>query len=162
MSVAVETGNELADHTGLAPLLQVALASGRSEGLPYAGTVTPKEAWALLESGQIQIVDVRTAEERRYVGHVPGTLHLSWQTGSAMTTNPRFVKELERLVAKDSPVLLLCRSGKRSAAAAQAATRAGFRWVFNISEGFEGELNEQQQRGHIGGWRWHGLPWVQE
>jgi len=58
--------------------------------------------------------------------------------------------------------VLLCRSGKRSALAAAAATQAGFASVFNVSEGFEGELDAQNQRGHQDGWRFHGLPWVQD
>jgi len=59
-------------------------------------------------------------------------------------------------------VLLLCRSGKRSALAAEAATKAGFAHVFNVLEGFEGELNEARQRGTGDGWRFRGLPWVQD
>jgi rhodanese-related sulfurtransferase len=59
-------------------------------------------------------------------------------------------------------VLLLCRSGKRSALAAEAATKAGFKHVFKVREGFEGELDARQQRGKADGWRFHGLPWVQD
>ncbi|MDR2331320.1 MAG: rhodanese-like domain-containing protein, partial [Comamonas sp.] len=80
--------------------------------------------------------------------------------------NPRFVRELEARLAthggKDAVALLLCRSGKRSVLAAQAAEAAGFRHVFNVQEGFEGELDAQQQRGHGDGWRYHQLPWVQD
>ena len=59
-------------------------------------------------------------------------------------------------------LVLLCRSGKRSAAAAEAATKAGFSQVFNVLEGFEGDLDAQQQRGEQGGWKLWGLPWVQD
>ena len=84
-------------------------------------------------------------------------------TGTALTRNPRFVRELEaKLGDKQQPVLLLCRSGKRSALAAEAAAKAGFTRVSNISEGFEGELDAQHQRGHGDGWRFRGLPWVQD
>ena len=76
------------------------------------------------------------------------------------------MRELEaRLAAhggKDAVALLLCRSGKRSVLAAQAAEAAGFRHVFNVQEGFEGERDAQQQRGHGDGWRYHQLPWVQD
>ncbi|NYS35623.1 rhodanese-like domain-containing protein, partial [Streptococcus danieliae] len=58
--------------------------------------------------------------------------------------------------------LLLCRSGKRSALAAQEAAKAGLLNVFNVSEGFEGEINDQQHRGVSDGWRFHALPWVQD
>jgi rhodanese-related sulfurtransferase len=46
--------------------------------------------------------------------------------------------------------------------AAEAATKAGFANAFNILEGFEGDLDEQQQRGGHNGWRFHGLPWTQD
>jgi len=139
-----------------------ARAEAAHRGLAYAGGVSPREAWTLFSSGQAQLVDVRTAEERKFVGQVPGTLHVPWAQGTALTRNPRFVRELENKVGKDDVVLLLCRSGKRSVLAAEAATKAGFRKVFNILEGFEGELDAQQQRGHDDGWRFHGLPWTQD
>ena len=70
-----------------------------------------------------------------------------------MTRNPRFVRELEaRVGGKEAVVLLLCRSGKRSAAAAEAAAKAGFTQVFNVLEGFEGEIDAQQHRGGSDGW----------
>jgi rhodanese-related sulfurtransferase len=130
--------------------------------LPYAGGLTPVEAWELFSSGAAVLVDVRTAEERKFVGHVPDSVHVPWATGTAMTRNPRFVRELEAKVKKDQVVLLLCRSGKRSALAAEAATKAGFTKAFNVLEGFEGEINAQQRRGADGGWRHHGLPWIQD
>ena len=132
------------------------------QGLPFHGQVPPELAWALFEAGDARLVDVRTAEERKFVGHVPGSVHVAWATGTGMTRNPRFVKELEAKVGKDAVVLLLCRSGKRSAAAAEAAARAGFSAVFNVLEGFEGELDADTRRGGLDGWRFHGLPWVQD
>jgi len=130
--------------------------------LPYAGGVPPKLAWALVEAGEAVLVDVRTTEERKFVGHVPGSLHVAWASGTAMTRNPRFVRELEAKTAKEATVLLLCRSGKRSDLAAEAAAKAGFTNVFNVLEGFEGEIDEQRHRGSLGGWRAHDLPWVQD
>jgi rhodanese-related sulfurtransferase len=130
--------------------------------LPYAGSLPPHEAWALVQSREAVLVDVRSAEERKFVGFVPGSVHVAWATGTALTRNPRFVRELEAKVRKDEVVLLLCRSGKRSALAGEAAAKAGFASVFNVLEGFEGELNEEHQRGKEDGWRYRGLPWVQE
>jgi rhodanese-related sulfurtransferase len=150
------------DDTPLADILTRARSQGQAQGLPFAGSVTPPEAWALHTGEAARLVDVRTAEERKFVGHVPDVLHVAWATGTSMNRNPRFVREAESKLAKDAPVLLLCRSGKRSAAAAEALTRAGFTQVFNVLEGFEGDLNGQQQRGELGGWRRHGLPWVQD
>jgi rhodanese-related sulfurtransferase len=127
------------------------------------GGVPPAVAWQLFSTGQALLVDVRTAEERKFVGHVPDSLHVPWATGTALTRNPRFARELEaKIGGKDAVALLLCRSGKRSALAAEAAAKAGLVHVFNVLEGFEGELDAQQQRGKFDGWRFHGLPWVQD
>ena len=87
---------------------------------------------------------------------------MAWATGTALTRNPRFARELESKVKKDGVVLLLCRSGKRSALAAEVAAKAGFTRVFNVLEGFEGEIDANQHRGGSDGWRFHGLPWVQD
>ena len=151
----------------LSPALPSVLASIKADAaasqLPYAGGVSPAAAWELFSTQDVLLVDVRTGEERKFVGHVPDSLHLPWATGTALTRNPRFVRELEsKIGGKDTVVLLLCRSGKRSALAAEAATKAGFTNVFNVLEGFEGEIDAGQQRGKADGWRFHGLPWVQD
>lgn len=145
-----------------APPLSIARERAEHDALLYAGGVTPEQAWALVSAGEAVLVDVRTAEERKFVGHVPGSVHVAWATGTSMTRNPRFVKELETRVGKDLVILLLCRSGKRSAAAAEAAAKAGFRHVFNVLEGFEGELNGDGQRRNSGGWVVRSLPWQQD
>jgi rhodanese-related sulfurtransferase len=160
MSAVLEAVQQAA--VGLDPVLASARDAARAAGLPYAGGVRPEAAWALFSAGKVPLVDVRSSEERKFVGHVPGSLHVSWATGTALTRNPRFVRELETKVRKDQPVLLLCRSGKRSAAAAEAAHKAGFTLVFNVLEGFEGEIDAQQHRGLSDGWRFRGLPWVQD
>ena len=150
------------DEASLHPALDRARYQAQAAGLPYAGSVPPLDAWALVQSGAAVLVDVRSTEERKFVGHVPGAAHVAWATGTALTRNPRFVRELEAKVRKHEAVLLLCRSGKRSALAAEAATKAGFTSVFNVLEGFEGELNEVLRRGTADGWRFRGLPWVQD
>ena len=131
----------------------------------YAGDISPQLAWQWASSGQAVLVDVRSGEELKFVGHVPGSVHVPWATGTALTRNPRFVRELEAKLArhggKEAVALLLCRSGKRSVLAAEAAAAAGFAHVFNVLEGFEGELDAQQQRGKQDGWRLRGLPWRQ-
>ncbi|MBB3104788.1 rhodanese-like domain-containing protein [Azomonas macrocytogenes] len=153
-------------RTVLATSADELLARGRTRAvensLAYAGSLYPPEAWALLQSGLVTLVDVRTAEELKFVGHVPDSLHVAWQTGPAMIKNPRFLRELELKAGRDGILVLLCRSGKRSDAAATAATAAGFTQVFNVLEGFEGDLDTQRQRGEAGGWRHWGLPWVQD
>ncbi|MXN78902.1 rhodanese-like domain-containing protein [Burkholderia sp. 4701] len=156
MTYAVE------ERTAARQALDDARAVATQAGTPYAGGVAPDIAWALFSAGDAVLVDVRTAEERKFVGHVPDTLHVPWATGTSLTRNPRFVRELEAKTGKDALILLLCRSGNRSAQAAEAAAKAGFTQVFNVLEGFEGELDEQQRRGSRNGWRFHGLPWAQD
>jgi rhodanese-related sulfurtransferase len=143
-------------------VLERALEQARESGLPFAGSIPPSEAWALVEAGRAVLVDVRSAEERKFVGYVPGSLHVPWATGTALTRNPRFLRELEAKVGKNDVLLFLCRSGKRSAIAAAAAAKIGFAAVFNVGEGFEGDLDDAHRRGRLGGWRLHGLKWVQD
>lgn len=143
------------------------LVQARSEatqlGKPYAGSLSPPQAWQLFSHSRALLVDVRSAEECKFVGHVAGAIHVPWATGTSLNRNPRFVKELEsKTKSKDAVILLLCRSGNRSALAAEAAHKAGFTNVFNVSEGFEGDLDGQLQRGGHNGWRFHGLPWSQD
>ena len=68
----------------LHPLLEHARAEAPAQGLAYAGAVSPQDAWALASSGQAVLVDVRSNEERTFVGYVPGSLHLPWASGTAL------------------------------------------------------------------------------
>jgi len=163
-SAAAQQRPEVAAALSVPPgeLLIRARQRASNDELNYAGGLYPPEAWALFEAGYATLVDVRSAEERKFVGLVPGTEHVAWQTGTALIKNPRFLRDLEKKVTKQDVVLFLCRSGKRSAAAAEAATKAGFVNAFNVLEGFEGDLDNQQRRGETGGWRHWGLPWQQD
>lgn len=143
-------------------ILEAAREAGRDANLPYAGGIRPTDAWHLVSHEEAVLVDVRSAEERKFVGMVPGSHHVAWATGTSLTRNPRFARELEAKFAKDDVILLLCRSGKRSALAAEVAAKAGFTNVYNVLEGFEGDLNDRQQRGTFNGWRLRGLPWIQD
>ena len=145
-----------------ASLLQGARARAAEKGLDYAGDVSPQQAHELLSSGAARLVDVRTPEERKFVGYVRDSVAVAWATGTSFTRNPRFVRELEGKARKDEVLLFVCRSGSRSLQAAQAAARAGFQQAFNVAEGFEGDLDARQHRGTIAGWRFHGLPWIQD
>ncbi len=149
--------------SGLPEVLLEARRTAEAEGLAYAGSVSPRQAWQLVQEGSATLIDVRSPEELKFVGRVPGVLNVAWASGTSLTRNPRFVKELEaRAGGRSAVLLLLCRSGKRSAEAAAAAAKAGFTQVFNVREGFEGDLDSRQQRGALGGWRHHELPWQQD
>jgi rhodanese-related sulfurtransferase len=129
-------------------------------GLTYAGALLPAEAHQLMQAGAV-LVDVRTKPELQYVGSVPGSVAVEWQTYPGNRENPEFLGELAAAVPKDTPVMFLCRSGVRSHYAADAVTRAGWREAYNVLEGFEGDKDTQHHRNSVGGWRKAGLPWVQ-
>jgi rhodanese-related sulfurtransferase len=137
-------------------------ARARVAGTGYTGDVTPDEAFGLVAAGLARLIDVRTPEERKFVGHVPDSVAVPWATGTAFTRNPRFIRELEGKARKDEVLLFLCRSGSRSVLAAEAAARAQFLHAYNVLEGFEGALDEQRRRGASDGWRSRGLPWIQD
>ena len=126
----------------------------------YAGDISAQLAWAWVQSGEAVMVDVRTDAERAWVGFVPGAEPLAWKQWPGMAMNPEFDDGLRKLAAGGKKLVLLCRSGVRSVAAAQRATELGLQ-AYNILEGFEGDPDANAQRGHLGGWRFHGLPWRQ-
>jgi rhodanese-related sulfurtransferase len=106
-------------------------------------------------------VDVRTRAELQYVGAVPGSEAIEWNTYPEGTRNPNFLKQLEDAVGKESPVMFLCRSGVRSHYAAIVATDAGWTAAYNVLEGFEGDKDAEGHRNSVGGWKFARLPWVQ-
>jgi glyoxylase-like metal-dependent hydrolase (beta-lactamase superfamily II)/rhodanese-related sulfurtransferase len=126
----------------------------------YAGDVSPQLAWHWVQAGQAVLVDVRTDAEREWVGFVPGAAPLAWKQWPGMALNPDFDTQLRALVPHGHKLVLLCRSGVRSIAAAKRATELGLE-AYNILEGFEGDPDTDAHRGFKGGWRFHGLPWRQ-
>jgi len=128
--------------------------------LPYAGALLPQEAHALMEGGAL-LVDVRTKAELEWVGRVPGSVAVEWNSWPGGKANPDFISQLDALATKDATVMFLCRSGSRSHSAAVAAAQDGYADSYNILEGFEGDKNSASQRNTTGGWRVVGLPWIQ-
>ena len=126
----------------------------------YAGDVTPQQAWQWVQAGQAVLVDVRSDAEREWVGYVPGAAAVAWKQWPGMAMNADFDAQMRAAVPEGARAVLLCRSGVRSIAAARRATELGLT-AYNIVGGFEGDLNEQAQRGQLGGWRKAGLPWKQ-
>jgi len=128
---------------------------GHRLGLSYAGAVTPTEAHQLAEADAARIVDVRTPEEWRDVGHIDGPALIVWpREGSADEVNA-FVKKLRERFKLSQALLFICRSGVRSHYAAHVAAGAGFRRAYNVLEGFEGHPGAND------GWKAAGLPWTQ-
>jgi rhodanese-related sulfurtransferase len=126
----------------------------------YAGDISPQQAWAWVQAGQAVLVDVRSDAEREWVGFVPGAVALAWKQWPGMAINPEFDAGIVAAAAGKPALVLLCRSGVRSIAAARRATELGVQ-AYNILEGFEGDPDPQGHRGRIGGWRMRGLPWRQ-
>jgi len=148
-----------------APPLSTARLRGKENQLPYAGAVTPQEAYELIRNNaRIKLVDVRTNAERDWVGRVaiPDTQHLAvqWSLYPGGTPNSAFVEQLAAAAGKDDVLLFLCRSGVRSRHAAKLATEHGYANCFDILEGFEGDKDAQGHRKTLGGWCKAELPWV--
>ena len=140
-------------------------ARNRAAGQPYAGAVTPQEAYELvLADPRVKLIDVRTNAERDWVGRVaiPPAQHaaIEWNSYPGGAQNPNFVQQLEQTANRDDVLLFLCRSGVRSRHAAKAATENGYTESYDILEGFEGDKDAEGHRKTVGGWCKHGLPWV--
>lgn len=138
------------------------MARERAErlGLPYAGALTPREAFDLWHAPGAVLVDVRTQAELTWVGRIPRAVEIEYMHWPDMDLNPNFRVMLEKQVDKESLVMFICRSGQRSHQAALIALEAGFTNCYNVLEGFEGDKDANHQRGMIGGWRHAGLPWI--
>ncbi|NNG12539.1 MAG: rhodanese-like domain-containing protein [Halobacteria archaeon] len=134
-------------------------------------SITPTHAWELIEHDpRAVLIDVRSSMEYLFVGHPRGSVHVAWIDAPEWTVNPHFVTEVRQVMLggigleehdSDAPVVLICRSGKRSLEAGKLLIKNDFNVVYNINEGFEGELDEHHHRSTVGGWRHHGLPWEQ-
>jgi len=123
----------------------------------------------LIEHPKSLLIDVRSSMEFLFVGHPKGAIHIAWIDEPEWDINPNFTTDVRKLVlggvctedGQTPAIILICRSGNRSLEAGQLLLDSGLNNVFNIDEGFEGELNEQHQRSTLGGWRYHNLPWEQ-
>ncbi len=136
-----------------------------------AMSLSPNKAWELLQNDlRVVLIDIRATLEYLFVGHPVGAVHIPWIDEPDWAINPHFVTEVRRLLLGGAscdidqgcaPVILICRSGKRSKEAATALLAAGLKHVYHVDEGFEGDLDEHHHRSTLGGWRFHGLPWEQ-
>ncbi len=136
----------------------------------YAGDLSSVEAFERLKADpNAVLVDVRTVPEWQFVG-VPDLSDIGkspvfecWQSYPRMETHPDFAKALQdKGLSPDQTILLLCRSGARSRAAAIALAHGGFAHAYNVADGFEGPLDQQRHRGSASGWQAAGLPWIQQ
>ncbi|MES9962033.1 MAG: rhodanese-like domain-containing protein [Candidatus Sedimenticola sp. 20ELBAFRAG] len=133
--------------------------------------LSPKQAWQLMQDDpRTVLVDIRSSMEYLFVGHAKGSVHIPWIDEPDWTINPHFVTDIRKLLLGGAvctvdegcaPVILICRSGKRSLEAGKALLEADFNRVFHVDEGFEGDLDDNHHRSAINGWRFHDLPWEQ-
>ena len=171
-------------------VLTVSVVAGQAPDGPPAPTTPPKEKQTRLglyltareafekwkaEPDKVTIIDVRTTEEYVFVGHpemawnIPVTIQ-TWEWDPArkhfaMKPNSDFVAQVKELFPPDRTLLLLCRSGGRSARAADLLAEAGFRNVYSITDGMEGALVNDPANVFHGqrmknGWKNSGLPWT--
>jgi rhodanese-related sulfurtransferase len=139
--------------------------------------VTSKEAYANWKANpeKIKILDVRTLEEYLYIGHaamawnIPVALQsYEWDAERKefpMTLNPEFLNHSKALFNPSDIIMATCRSGGRSAMAVNLLAQAGYKNVYNITDGFEGDtvndpaslFNGQRM---VNGWKNSGLPWT--
>ncbi len=146
----------------ISEILNKAAERGREMNLPYGGALLPQEAYELMQKAPgAKLVDVRTHAEWDYVGWIPGSVQIEWQTYPASKPNPDFLNELQTQADKQALVMFVCRSGVRSHAAAAVAAQAGYSQSYNVLQGFEGDRDTSGHRNSVGGWRAAGLPWVQ-
>lgn len=142
-------------------ILALAQKRGAENNLAYAGALTPREAFEMLqEDPEVLLVDVRTQAELELVGRVPNALNIEWAFYPGMVKNQDFANQLAENVDKSLTVIFMCRTGGRSHNAAIVAQQLGYVYAYNMLEGFEGEANELKQRTLINGWKHAGLPWT--
>jgi len=133
--------------------------------------LSAQQAWQLLqEDPRAVLVDIRSTMEYLFVGHPKGSVHVPWIDEPEWTVNPDFVTDIRKLLLGGAictiddgcaPVILICRSGKRTLEAGKALSEAGFNKVMHVNEGFEGDLDEDHHRSTANGWRFQDLPWEQ-
>jgi len=139
--------------------------------------VTAKEAYAKwqVEPNKVKILDVRTPEEFLFVGHptmawkIPVASQVyEWDAAKAqfpMNPLPDFVSRVQAVAKPADTLLVMCRSGGRGALAVNLLAQAGFKQVFNIVDGMEGDVVTDPDSAFLGqrlknGWKNSGCPWT--
>jgi rhodanese-related sulfurtransferase len=130
--------------------------------------ITPQLAFDKLINNENSIlIDVRTPEEFNFVGIVDASkfnnrmILIPWQTLPQMQFNNNFANELTSKTSYNNELLFICRTGGRSQQACELANQLGYINCFNITNGFEGDLNSEGQRGKVNGWKASNLSWRQ-
>jgi rhodanese-related sulfurtransferase len=140
-------------------ILNLAAQRAKAKNLPYAGELTPNEAFELMQQApDTVLVDVRSKAELELVGRIAAAKHVEWAFYPGMVANADFAAQLKATVEADKTIIFMCRTGGRSHNAAVVASQLGYK-AYNMLEGFEGEANAEKQRTLLNGWKHAGLPW---
>ena len=141
--------------------------------------VTAKVAYEKWQAtpDKVKIIDVRTPEEYLFVGHptmawkIPVALQsYAWDAEKMqfpMKPLPDFATRVSGIAHADDTLMLMCRSGGRSAIAVNMLAKAGFKNVYNIIDGMEGDANADsdsvaQAQPLKDGWKNSGCPWTKQ
>ena len=139
--------------------------------------VTAKEAYDMwrVAPDKVMILDVRTPEEYLFVGHPTMAFRIpvaeqayEWDAGKAqfpMKLLPDFVARAQTVARPDDTILVMCRSGGRSAIAVNLLAKAGYKHVYQIIDGMEGDAVKDPDSVFLGqrlrnGWKNSGCPWT--
>ena len=138
------------------------------EEMSYKRNLLPKMAIERLQNNpQALFVDVRSKAEYKYVGYPENSILIPWIDDPDWEPNPEafsdaVMQELDgRENLSDIEIILICRSGFRSNEALKCLENKGFTQVSHVASGFEGDLDENDHRGNLNGWRHDGMPWSQ-
>ena len=138
------------------------------EEMSYKRNLLPKMAVERLQNNpQALFVDVRSKAEFKYVGYPENSILIPWIDDPDWEPNPEafsdaVMQELDgRENLSDTEIILICRSGFRSNEALKCLENKGFTQVSHVASGFEGDLDENDHRGNLNGWRHDGMPWSQ-
>jgi len=149
---------------------------------PQGKYLTPQEAYDMKqkEGAKVLFIDVRTPEELYFVGYptvVDKNIPFAYINYSkfkknkegkvvkfASKKNDKFLEQFEATLkekglGKDAPVILMCRSGKRAAKTAKILNKAGYKNVYNLDQGFEGDKDKNKHR-TVNGWKNANLPYT--
>ena len=136
--------------------------------MSYKRNLLPKMAVDRLQNNpQALFVDVRSKAEYKYVGFPENSILIPWIDDPDWEPNPEafsdaVMQELDgRENLSDTEIILICRSGFRSNEALKCLENKGFTQVSHVASGFEGDLDENDHRGNLNGWRHDGMPWSQ-
>jgi len=126
---------------------------------------------------KVKILDVRTPEEYFFVGHAPMARNIplllwtgNWnQDGKKydLKRNPDFEEQVKKYYKPTDTVMVMCRTGERSAEAVNSMAKLGFTDVYNIIDSFEGDPITDTDSYYVGkrlknGWKNSGAPWTYE